>query len=131
MEKSLTICFPCVARPGAGWPCTIRVSKQGWVARKAANDILIAMNPETAQQDVLALEAGAAVIYDESQKLNELRNDLTFYPVPFDQITAATGAEAKVRKLVKNMVYVGIAAQLFSIDMEKIEQSVRKQFSKR
>ena len=117
----------------AGLPTwyTIRASKQGWVARKATNDILIAMNPETAQQDVLALEAGAAVIYDESQKLNELRNDLTFYPVPFDQITAATGAEAKVRKLVKNMVYVGIAAQLFSIDMEKIEQSVRKQFSKK
>jgi 2-oxoglutarate ferredoxin oxidoreductase subunit alpha len=117
----------------AGLPTwyTIRVSKHGWVARKAANDILIAMNAETAQQDVLSLEAGAAVIYDESLKLNELRSDLTFYPVPFDQITAATGAEAKVRKLVKNMVYVGIAAQLFSIDMEKIEQSVRKQFSKK
>ncbi len=117
----------------AGLPTwyTIRVSKHGWIARKASNDILIAMNTETAQQDVLALEAGAVVIYDESQKLNELRSDLTFYPVPFDQITAATGAEAKVRKLVKNMVYVGIAAQLFSIDMEKIEQSVRKQFSKK
>jgi 2-oxoglutarate ferredoxin oxidoreductase subunit alpha len=117
----------------AGLPTwyTIRVSKHGWVARKTDIDVLIAMNPETAQQDVLSLGAGAAVIYDESFKLNELRTDLTFYPVPFDQLTASTGADAKIRKLVKNMVYVGVAAQLLSIDMEWIEKSVRKQFAKK
>ncbi len=117
----------------AGLPTwyTIRVSKHGWVARKTDIDVLIAMNPETAQQDVLSLGAGAVVIYDESFKLNELRSDLTFYPVPFDQLAASTGADAKIRKLVKNMVYVGVAAQLLSIDMEWIEKSVRKQFAKK
>ncbi len=117
----------------AGLPTwyTIRVSKHGWVARKTDIDVLIAMNPETAQQDVLSLGAGAAVIYDESFKLNELRSDLTFYPVPFDQLAASTGADAKIRKLVKNMVYVGVAAQLLSIDMEWIEKSVRKQFARK
>ncbi len=117
----------------AGLPTwyTIRVSKHGWVARKTDIDVLIAMNPETAQQDVLSLSAGAAVIYDESFKLNERRADVTFYPVPFDQLTASTGADAKIRKLVKNMVYVGVAAQLLSIDMEWIEKSVRKQFAKK
>src|SRR5437763_8839841 len=77
----------------AGLPTwyTIRASKQGWVARKPEIDFLIAMNPETAKEDVMSLGAGAAVVYDESMKLNELRDDLTFYSVPFDQLTAATG----------------------------------------
>ena len=40
--------------------------------------------------------------------------------VPFDQLAATTGADAKLRKLVKNMVYVGVAAKLLSIDMESV-----------
>ena len=117
----------------AGLPTwyTIRASKDGWVARKAEIDFLIAMNPETAKEDVISLRPGAAVVFDESLKLNELRDDLTFYAVPFDQLTVATGAEAKLRKLIKNMVYVGVAAQLLSIDMAKVEESVRRQFAKK
>ncbi|MHB1936235.1 MAG: 2-oxoacid:acceptor oxidoreductase subunit alpha [Acidobacteriaceae bacterium] len=117
----------------AGLPTwyTIRVSKHGWVARKTDIDVLIAMNAETAQQDVQSLNAGAAVIYDQSLKLDQARGDLTYYPVPFDQLAASTGADAKIRKLVKNMVYVGVAAQLLSIDMEWVEKTVRKQFAKK
>ncbi len=117
----------------AGLPTwyTIRVSKHGWVARKTDLDVLIAMNAETAQQDVLSLAEGAAVIYDESLKLNDLRPDLIYYPVPFDKLAASTGADAKIRKLVKNMVYVGVAANLLSIDMGWVEKTVRKQFAKK
>jgi 2-oxoglutarate ferredoxin oxidoreductase subunit alpha len=117
----------------AGLPTwfTIRASKYGWVARKNDIDILIAMNAESAREDVLSLAAGAVVIYDESLQLSELRTDLTFYPVPFDRLTAATGAEPKLRKLVKNMVYVGVAAHLLSIDMESVETTVRRQFAKK
>jgi 2-oxoglutarate ferredoxin oxidoreductase subunit alpha len=117
----------------AGLPTwyTIRVNKDGWVARKNEIDILIAMNPESAREDVLSLTPGAVVIFEETLKLNELRADLTFYPVPFDKLTAATGAEVKLRKLVRNMVYVGVAAHLLSIDMESVEKTVRKQFAKK
>ncbi len=117
----------------AGLPTwyTIRASKHGWIARKKETDVLIAMNPETAREDVLSLAAGAAVIYDEPLKLDEIRKDLTFYAVPFDKLAAAAGAEAKVRKLVRNMVYVGVAAQLLSIDMAAIEKAMRKQFAKK
>ncbi|WP_255484287.1 2-oxoacid:acceptor oxidoreductase family protein [Granulicella sp. 5B5] len=117
----------------AGLPTwyTIRASKDGWVARKASIDILIAMNPETAQEDVRTLPADAAVIYDEAIVLNELRHDLTFYAVPFDKLAVETGAEPKVRKLIKNMVYVGVAAQLLSIDMGSVEAMVGKQFAKK
>jgi len=117
----------------AGLPTwyTIRVCKHGWVARKTDIDLLIAMNPETAREDVLSLAPGAAVIYDESLKLSELRADLIYYAVPFDQLAAATGADAKLRKLIKNMVYVGVAANLLSIDLEWVEKTVRKQFAKK
>jgi 2-oxoglutarate ferredoxin oxidoreductase subunit alpha len=117
----------------AGLPTwyTIRVCKDGWVARKTDLDVLIAMNAETAREDVLSMASGGAVIYDEILKLSDLRSDLTFYAVPFDQLAAATGADAKLRKLVKNMVYVGVAAFLLSIDMELVEKTVRKQFAKK
>jgi 2-oxoglutarate ferredoxin oxidoreductase subunit alpha len=117
----------------AGLPTwyTIRVSKDGWVARKTHIDVLIAMNAETAREDVLSLSPGGAVIYDEGLKLNELRTDVAFYAVPFDQLATATGADAKIRKLVKNMVYVGVAANLLSIDMASVEAIVRKQFAKK
>src|SRR5258705_11013969 len=82
----------------AGLPTwyTIRASKRGYVARKKEVDFLVAMNAETAKEDVLTLEAGAAVVYDEALKLNTLRNDLVVYPVPFDQLVAPVCPDAKL-----------------------------------
>jgi len=109
----------------------IRASRDGWLARKSDVDLLIAMNPETVHEDIQKLPANAAVIFDEIFNITERRADLTYYPVPFDRLVASTGAEMKVRKLVKNMVYVGVAAQLLSIDLKGLESIVRKQFSKK
>ncbi len=117
----------------AGLPTwyTIRASKNGYIARKKEIDILIAMNPETAQEDILGLHPGAVAIYDESLNLQQYRDDVICYPVPFDKITAAVCPEAKLRKLVRNMVYVGVAAKLFSIDIKDVETSLRRQFAKK
>jgi 2-oxoglutarate ferredoxin oxidoreductase subunit alpha len=117
----------------AGLPTwyTIRASKHGYIARKKEIDFLVAMNPETAKEDVLSLESGAAVLYDEPLKLNELRSDLTFYAVPYDKITAAVCPESKLRKLVRNMVYVGVVAKLLNLDMTEVEKALRKQFAKK
>src|SRR5215471_2064135 len=117
----------------AGLPTwyTIRASKKGYIARKKEIDFLVAMNPETAQEDVLSLAPGAAVLYDEPLKLNELRNDLIFYAVPYDKLVATVCPEAKLRKLVKNMIYVGVVAQLLDIDMAEVEKAIRKQFAKK
>ncbi len=117
----------------AGLPTwyTIRASKDGYVARKDQTDILIAMNPETAREDVLALPSGGVAIYEENLNLKQYRDDVVFYPVPFDKITADVCPEAKLRKLVRNMIYVGAAAQLLHIDLALVEQSVQKQFAKK
>jgi 2-oxoglutarate ferredoxin oxidoreductase subunit alpha len=115
----------------AGLPTwyTIRANKDGYIARKKEIDFVIAMNAETAQEDVMSLAPGAAVLYDEPLNLNKLRNDLLFYPVPYDKLVAPVCPEAKLRKLVKNMIYVGVAAQLLGIDMAEVEKALRKQFA--
>jgi 2-oxoglutarate ferredoxin oxidoreductase subunit alpha len=117
----------------AGLPTwfTIRASKHGYVARKKEIDFLIAMNPETAKDDALSLAPGSAVMYDEPLKLNEVRSDLVFYPVPFDKLVAGVCPEAKLRKLVKNMLYVGVLAQLIALDLEVVERALRRQFAKK
>jgi 2-oxoglutarate ferredoxin oxidoreductase subunit alpha len=113
----------------------IRASKNGYVARKRDSEILVAMNPETAKVDVQSLPPGGVVIYEESldRSLNlaQVREDVFTYPVPFDKITASICPEVKLRKLVRNMVYVGVVAQLLAIDLGVVESSLHQQFSKK
>jgi 2-oxoglutarate ferredoxin oxidoreductase subunit alpha len=117
----------------AGLPTwyTIRASKRGYVARKKEVDFLVAMNPETAKEDVLTLDAGAAVVYDESLKLNTLRDDVVFYPVPFDKLVAPVCPDAKLRRLVRNMIYDGILAKLLGVDLALMDKALSKQLGKK
>jgi 2-oxoglutarate/2-oxoacid ferredoxin oxidoreductase subunit alpha len=117
----------------AGLPTwyTIRANKHGYVARKKEIDFLVAMNQETARDDVMSLTPGAAVLYDEPLNLKSMRDDLIFYSVPFDKIVAPVCPEAKLRKLVKNMIYVGVVAKLLDLDMTEVDKALRKQFAKK
>ena len=117
----------------AGLPTwfTIRASKQGYVARRKDSEFLVALNPETADEDVLGLKAGAACVYDERLNLKRLREDVVFYPVPFDQLVAPVCPDARLRKLVRNMIYDGVLARLLGIEMEEIRTGLRKQFRKK
>ena len=117
----------------AGLPTwyTIRASAKGYIGRKKEVDLLVAMNAETAKEDVLTLAPGAAVVYDEPLKLNALRSDLTFYPVPFDKIINPITTDAKLRRLVRNMIYDGVLSRLLSIDMSQMEKALRKQLGKK
>jgi 2-oxoglutarate ferredoxin oxidoreductase subunit alpha len=117
----------------AGLPTwyTIRANHRGYIARKKEIDFLVAMNPETAKDDVLALDAGAAVVYDEPLKLDAVRTDLVFYPVPFDKIVAAVCPEAKLRRLIKNMIYDGILAELLSIDLDEMKKALTRQLGRK
>lgn len=117
----------------AGLPTwfTIRANKDGWIGRKKEIDFLVAMNPETAREDVMNLDPGAAVVYDEPLRLDQVRNDLHFYPVPFDKLVVPVCPEARLRKLVRNMIYNGVVAHLLGIDVEEMRQALYKQFGPR
>ncbi len=117
----------------AGLPTwyTIRASKDGYIARKKEIDFLVAMNVETAKEDVMSLPAGAVCVYDEPLNLSPLRSDITFYPVPFDKLVGPVCPEAKLRRLVKNMIYVGVVDALLGIDLQESEKALVKHFAKK
>jgi len=117
----------------AGLPTwyAIRASRDGWVARKKEVDLLVAMNPESAQEDVAAAPAGAAVVYDAPLGLSGARADLLWYPVPFDELVAPITGEAKLRKLLRNMVYVGTLARLLDLELPEVERAVGRVFGRK
>ncbi len=117
----------------AGLPTwyTIRANPRGYIGRKKEIDLLVAMNPETAQEDVRGLRPGAAVVYDEPLRLDSVRSDLTFYPVPFDKLVAPVCPDAKLRRLVKNLIYDGVLAQLLGIEIEEMEKALNRQLGKK
>ena len=117
----------------AGLPTwfTIRANEDGYIAAKKQVDFLVAMNGETAREDVLVLQPGAAVLYDEPLQLASLRDDLIFYPVPFDKLVADICRDAKLRRLVKNMIYDGVLARLLDIDMSEMEAALNRQLGRK
>ncbi len=114
----------------AGLPTwfTIRVNKDGYVARKSDIEILVAMNPQTAIDDVKSLSTGAVCISPVELKLDAIRKDVLHYQVPFTELAAKASENLKLRKLLTNMLYVGVVAELLNIDHGQIENSISKQF---
>ena len=117
----------------AGLPTwfTIRANKDGYIAAKQRVDLMVAMNAETAREDVLSQEPRAVVVYDEPLQLSSLRDDLIFYPVPFDKLVADICRDAKLRRLVRNMIYDGVLANLLQIDLSEMEIALNKQLGRK
>ena len=115
----------------AGLPTwfTIRASKNGYAARKREVDFAVAMNPRTARADALAIRKGGALLADAALGLKGLRDDISYYEAPFLNLAAEVSPETRLRKLIANMIYVGVMAQLLGIDAAEVEESIRKQFS--
>lgn len=107
---------------------TIRASKDSYIARKREVDMLVAMNPQTAREDVQSLKPGAAVVYEQSLGLEKMRDDVIFYPVPFAELAKDVIDEPRLRKLLANMIYVGVVGHLLAIEKEEIRAAITKQF---
>ncbi len=114
----------------AGLPTwfTIRANKDGWIARKKEVDIMVCMNAQTARDDVAVLPAGAICIYDAPLNLKNSRNDVTFFEVPFAKLAGELSDDSRLRKLLTNMIYVGVVAELIGIEREEIVVAITKQF---
>ena len=109
---------------------TIRASRHGYIGRKRELDVLVLMNPETAAEDALAAAPGTSVVYEKKLAVEKLRDDLHFFAVPFSELAAKLPLppeQAKLRRLLVNMIYVGVLSDLMGIDPVEIEASVRKQ----
>jgi 2-oxoglutarate ferredoxin oxidoreductase subunit alpha len=114
----------------AGLPTwfTIRVNKDGWIARKKEVDLMVCMNAQTAREDVEALPSGALCIYDAPLNCKGIRKDIVFYEVPFAKIATELTTDSRLRKLLTNMIYVGIVAELMGIERQEIIAAISKQF---
>ncbi|MGA7616821.1 MAG: 2-oxoacid:acceptor oxidoreductase subunit alpha [Thermoanaerobaculia bacterium] len=114
----------------AGLPTwfTIRANRDGWVARKKEVDLLVAMNPATAKEDVEALEPGALCIFDEALACERYRDDVRFFAAPFTKLAGEVTDDSRLRKLLANMVYVGVVAELIGIEREEVVRAIGRQF---
>ncbi len=114
----------------AGLPTwyTIRANKDGYIGWKKKTEILVAMNQETGREDVLNLEVGSVVVYDAKLKLDGVRSDLVFYPVPFDTLVGEVSRDVKLRRRVRNMIYDGVLSRLLGIEIDQMEIALRKHF---
>ncbi len=109
---------------------TIRANRDGYVARKRELDVLILMNPETAEEDARAAAPGTSVIYEKKLAVERFRDDLLLFPVPFSELVVKVTTkpeQAKLRKLIANMIYVGVASDLMGIDPAEVEKAIAKQ----
>jgi 2-oxoglutarate ferredoxin oxidoreductase subunit alpha len=103
---------------------TIRVSAEGFTARRPRAEIVVAMNPATAAEDHLQVEPGGVFMYADDLKLQLNRSDLTYYPIPAKRLSTERESDTKLRTYVANMVYVGALAHLLGIELSDIEAAL-------
>ena len=103
---------------------TIRLSKDGYTARRDEHEIVIAMNPKSFARDVADVLSGGVLFYDDSIKMPIERDDITVYPMAIKQIIKEAGIASNLRTMVSNMVYVGILAEMLGMDMDKIKMAL-------
>jgi 2-oxoglutarate ferredoxin oxidoreductase subunit alpha len=110
---------------------TVRANHAGWVARKRDADVFVAMNIESVVEDIASLRPGATLIINKTLASHVQRDDLTVYVVPFDELVVPVCKEAKLRKMVVNIMYVGVLAFILDIEMEEVQKAIGKQFAKK
>ncbi|HUK14059.1 MAG TPA: 2-oxoacid:acceptor oxidoreductase subunit alpha [Thermoanaerobaculaceae bacterium] len=115
----------------AGLPTwfTIRLNPRGYFGSKREYDVLVAFNPETAAEDLDNLAPGGTAVVDVKLKLGGRRADVTIHEVPFGELAAACCPDVKLRKLVANMVYVGVLAHQLGLEAEEVERAIGRQFA--
>jgi 2-oxoglutarate/2-oxoacid ferredoxin oxidoreductase subunit alpha len=107
---------------------SIRVSRDGFIARRETAEIVVALNRQTAADDIAGVPPGGVVIYPTEWKLSEDRDDITYYSLPVQQMAKDSGANADLRPYVANMVYVGALTELLGIDVEEIKAALADHF---
>ncbi len=108
---------------------TIRLSKDGYVARRESSEVLVAMNQDTVAEDIQNLPAGGVCIYPLEWGIAQERGDVVYYGVPIKDLAKSSDAPPNLRDYIANMVYVGVLAALLEIDLNEIETALNYHFS--
>jgi 2-oxoglutarate ferredoxin oxidoreductase subunit alpha len=106
----------------------LRVTPEGYLARSDKVDILVAFNVATWHQDLKTVRSGGVVIHEEAFTKADVRDDVTYYAVPFSKLAKAKIQNDTLRKQLANMIYVGVVGGLLGIPWEALEHGVKRQF---
>ncbi len=108
----------------------VRVTAEGHLGARGGTDMMVAMNPQTFDQDVASIEPGGYLFYDSSRPIpaSRLRDDIVVLGMPLMDICAREFAEPRQRQLFKNIVYVGALAALLDIEIGAVEKLIVEQF---
>ncbi len=108
---------------------TIRASKDGYLARREEQEIVVAINPDSFTRDLASVAPGGAFYYADDIKLPITRADIAIYPLPIKSLVRAdTTIHADFRDLVGNMVYVGTLAHMIGLDLDAILAALQFHF---
>src|SRR6185436_2054913 len=111
----------------------IRVNKDGYTARSAPFDLMVAMNTGTYKQDVKEIKSGGWLLYDSSWPLSKelMRDDITVLGVPLGELCVKTFKGDRERTLMKNIAYTGALVALIDIDMDVVHEMLKEKFGKK
>ena len=107
---------------------SIRVSKDGYLARVAHDDIIVQMNSTTFSEDLDYNVPGGVVFYADHIGVPIHREDVIAYPMPVKQLISEADIPRNLRDYMENMVYVGVVSQMLGIDLDVVHQVLLDQF---
>ena len=108
----------------------MRVSEAGYLGARAGVDFMVAMNPQTWNQDVASILPGGYLFYDSSKPMpkSKFREDITVIGVPLTEMCNREYTDARQRQLFKNIIYVGALSALLDIEVAVLETLIGEQF---
>lgn len=107
----------------------IRLSKDGYLARRETTEVQVCMNGRTVAEDMEETSSGGIILYDDSLPVANQRKDVTFYPMPVKELVKAAQLPHSLRDYVANMVYVGVLTELLGIDPAEVEAALSWHFA--
>ena len=108
----------------------VRVSEAGHLGARGGVDLMVAMNPQTWDQDVKSILPGGYLFYDSTRPMPEskFRPDIVRLGMPLTELTNRAYTDTRQRQLFKNIVYVGALSALLDIEPKVIESLFSEQF---
>lgn len=108
----------------------VRISQAGYLGTRGGVDLMVAMNPQTWDRDIAAIEPGGYLLYDSTRPVpaSRFRNDITVVGIPLTAMCNREYSEPRARQLFKNMVYLGALTALIGLDVTAIDALISEQF---
>jgi 2-oxoglutarate ferredoxin oxidoreductase subunit alpha len=111
----------------------VRISEAGHLGRRGGVDMMVAMNPETWDEDIAEIEPGGYLLYDSTRDLpqSKFRDDINVIGAPLTEICNRTYTQMRERQLFKNVIYLGVLTALLDMDPAATEALIAEQFKGR